>query len=162
MRHPFVFGIYSTRESGIRQDKGVGVEPKGPWELLRFRSCLFTGKVHGLPVAQFENRIISVFTVWRLLYKAGAALCEHIRCEMARNGISSGVPMSNFRSEKRGHFTVPRDGRQGQGLEGRHEAPVLTNTAGTGGRGNLDHRASDSRNSSKITMATPTPPFPQE
>lgn len=29
MQHPFVFGIYSTRESGIRQCKGVGVEPKG-------------------------------------------------------------------------------------------------------------------------------------
>lgn len=50
VRHPFGFGIYSTRESGIRQDKGVGVEPKGPRELLRIRSCLFTGKVHGLPV----------------------------------------------------------------------------------------------------------------
>lgn len=65
--------------------------------------------------------------MWRLLYKAGAALWEHNRCEMAWNGISSGVPMSNFRSEKRGHFTVPRDGRQDQGLEGRHEEPVLTN-----------------------------------
>lgn len=65
--------------------------------------------------------------VRRLLYKAGAALWEHSQCEMDWNGISSGVPMSNFRSEKRGHFTVPCDGRQDQGLEGRHEKPVLTN-----------------------------------